>query len=168
MAGTMDDLLQPTCWAGMQAMGTLLGTMFGFVSAALLTPIHGGEREYGLPAAPGVVMGSSLGVLAAYSAGEGTQPLRRLVYLLLLSVGAAAVTTTACSWLAGDVVRNGGSVGIMVLATVASLGSTAVFTIDKHNMLLTRAATAAAFDDHERHEGLSHLHEESFMDLKAV
>lgn len=62
----------------------------------------------------------------------------------------------------------GGSVGIMVLATVASLGSTAVFTIDKHNMLLTRAATAAAFDDRERHEGLSHLHEESLMDLKAV
>lgn len=38
-----------------QAVGTLLGTMFGFVSAALLTPIHGGEREDGLPAAPGVV-----------------------------------------------------------------------------------------------------------------
>ncbi|CAB1121510.1 unnamed protein product [Ectocarpus sp. CCAP 1310/34] len=164
----MDDLLQPTCWAGMQAMGTLLGTMFGFVSAALLTPIHGGEREHGLPAAPGVVMGSSLGVLAAYSAGEGTQPLRRLVYLLLLSVGAAAVTTAACSWLAGDVVHNGGSVGIMVLATVASLGSTAVFTIEKHNMLITRAATTAAFDDRERHEGLSHLHEESLMDIKAI
>ncbi|CAM9306022.1 unnamed protein product [Ectocarpus sp. 6 AP-2014] len=164
----MDDLLQPTCWAGMQAMGTLLGTMFGFVSAALLTPIHGGEREHGLPAAPGVIMGSSLGVLAAYSAGEGTQPLRQLVYLVLLSVGAAAVTTAACSWLTGDVIQNGGSVGIMVLATVASLGSTAVFTIDKHNMLLTRAATAAAFDDRERHEGLPHLHEESLMDLKAV
>lgn len=51
-------------------------------------------------------MGSSLGVLAAHSAGEGTQSLRQLVYLLLLSVGAAAVTTAACSWLAGDIVQN--------------------------------------------------------------
>ena len=35
-------------------MGTLLGTMCGFVSAVLLTPSQGGSPG-GLPAAPGVV-----------------------------------------------------------------------------------------------------------------
>lgn len=35
-------------------MGTLLGTMCGFVSAVLLTPSQG-ETTGGLPAAPGVV-----------------------------------------------------------------------------------------------------------------
>lgn len=35
-------------------MGTLLGTMCGFVSAVLLTPSQG-ESTGGLPAAPGVV-----------------------------------------------------------------------------------------------------------------
>lgn len=32
-----------------------MGTMFGFVSAALLTPVHGGEGGTEMPAAPGVV-----------------------------------------------------------------------------------------------------------------
>lgn len=51
----LDETDVPAAFPSIQAMGTLLGTMFGFVSAALLTPIHGGEREDGLPAAPGVV-----------------------------------------------------------------------------------------------------------------
>lgn len=38
-----------------QAIGTLLGTMFGFVSAALLTPLGDDVSAEGIPAAPGVV-----------------------------------------------------------------------------------------------------------------
>lgn len=41
-------------------MGTLLGTMFGFVSAALLTPTHGDGGGNAMPAAPGVVSPFSL------------------------------------------------------------------------------------------------------------
>lgn len=52
------------------------------------------------------VVGSSLGVLAAYSAAEGNQSLRQLVFLLVLSVVAAAVTTATCSWLVGDILHN--------------------------------------------------------------
>ncbi|CAM9114866.1 unnamed protein product [Hapterophycus canaliculatus] len=176
----MDNPLQPTCWAGMQAMGTLLGTMFGLVSAALLTPIHGGEREEGIPAVPGVIIGSSLGVLAAHSAGEGNQPVRHLAYLLAFGVVGAAGTTSACSWLLGDMLRNGGSAGIMALATIASFGSTAVFTLHNHNMLLRRAAAAtgrgdtgggggAAFDHHLHRDGLPRIHDECALpDPKEV
>lgn len=52
------------------------------------------------------VIGSSLGVLAAHSAGEGNQPLRQLANLLVLSVVPAAATTAACSWLVGDILQN--------------------------------------------------------------
>ena len=52
------------------------------------------------------VVGSSLGVLAAYSAGWGNQSLRQQACLLALSVIAAAVTTAACSWLVGDIIQN--------------------------------------------------------------
>ncbi|CAM9345509.1 unnamed protein product [Laminaria digitata] len=141
----MDDPPLPTCLAGLQAMGTLLGTMCGFVSAALLTPHPShGESTGGLPAAPGVIVGASFGVLAAHSAGEGSQTLRQLVCLLAVSVGAAAATTAVSNWLVGDVLKQGGTVGIIVLAAAASLGPTAVFTVHNHNMLLRRAA---AFDD---------------------
>lgn len=51
---------------------------------------------------PVQVIGSSLGVLAAHSAGEGSQPLRQMLYLSLLSVGAATAMTAAGSLLAGD------------------------------------------------------------------
>lgn len=43
-----------------QAIGTVMGTMFGFVSAALLTPTNGEHYDW-MPAAPGVV--SALGEL---------------------------------------------------------------------------------------------------------
>ena len=56
-----------------QAMGTLLGTMFGFVSAVLLTPRSSrGESTGGLPAAPGVVSIALYHVAAA----RELQPLR--------------------------------------------------------------------------------------------
>eukprot|EP00903_Cladosiphon_okamuranus_P008065 g7779.t1 len=154
----------------MQAMGTLLGTMFGFVSAALLTPIHGGEQEDGLPAAPGVVIGSSLGVLAAHSAGEGNTSLRHLANLLVLSVAAAAATTAACGWLAGDTLQNGGSAGIIVLAMLASLGSTAAFSLLKHNTLLRRAAATGALNDRDDHDVLPRTHADRapLMDPKEV
>ncbi|CAM9804759.1 unnamed protein product [Scytosiphon promiscuus] len=177
----MHDPLQPTCWAGMQAMGTLLGTMFGFISAALLTPIHGGEREEGVPAAPGVIIGSSLGVLAAHSAGDGNQSIRQFAYLLPFSVGGAAGATAACSWLIGDMVQKGGSAGIMILATIASFGSTAVFTLHKHSLLLRRAAAAsatrgdtagegaAAFDHHARLDESPRINDNRVvLDLKEV
>eukprot|EP00904_Undaria_pinnatifida_P009773 jgi/Undpi1/5926/HiC_scaffold_2.g01200.m1 len=138
----MDVPPQPTCWAGLQAMGTLMGTMFGFVSAVLFTPSRREEGTAGgLPAAPGVIVGASFGVLAAHSAGEGSQTLRQVIYLLVISMGAATAATALSSWLAGDALQQGGTVGIIALAAAASLGPAAVFTVHNHNMLLRRAAT---------------------------
>eukprot|EP00752_Nemacystus_decipiens_P001853 g1786.t1 len=139
-------------------MGTLLGTMFGFVSAALLTPVHGGGPDDGLPAAPGVVIGSSLGVLAAHSGGEGNQPVRQLANRLVLSLVAAGATTATCCLLVGDILQNGGTVGIIILATVASLGSTAAFTLLTHGTLLRRAAAAGALDDRDDLNALPRTH----------
>lgn len=139
----MDDPPLPTCWAGLQAMGTLLGTMCGFVSAVLLTPTQG-ESTGGLPAAPGVIVGASFGVLAAHSAGESNQTLQQLVYLPVISVGAATAVTAVIYLLAGDVLSQSGTVGVIVLAAAVSLGPTAVFAVHNHNMLLRRAS---AFDD---------------------
>lgn len=176
------------------------------------------------------IIGSSLGVLAAYSGGEGNQTLRLLANLLVLSVAAAAATTATCSWLVGDILRNvraclprccgvvvdvlahrlhrlhiyqrpctyhypiiqrgkqtasaatfstpswyqlppsplpplfcafaaqGGSAGIIILATVASLGSTTAFTLLKHNTLLRRAAAAGALDDRDDLDALPRSH----------
>lgn len=51
------------------------------------------------------IVGASFGVLAAHSAGEGSQTLPQLVYLMVVSVGAATATTAVSNWLAGNVLK---------------------------------------------------------------
>lgn len=51
------------------------------------------------------IVGASLGVLAAHSAGESNQTLRQLIYLPIFTVGAAAAMTAVIYWLAGDVLK---------------------------------------------------------------
>lgn len=52
----------------------------------------------------------------------------------------------------------GGSAGIVILATVASLGSTAAFTLVNHNTLLRRAAAAGALSDRDDLDELPGAH----------
>lgn len=51
------------------------------------------------------MIGSSLGVLAAHAGGESSQTPQELMYLLVLSVVAAAVMAAISSWLAGDMLE---------------------------------------------------------------
>lgn len=51
------------------------------------------------------VIGSSLGVLAAHAGGESSQTPQELMYLLVLSVVAAAVMAAISSWLVGDMLE---------------------------------------------------------------
>ena len=65
----------------------------------------------------------------------------------------------------------GGSTGIIVLATVASLGSTAAFTFLEHSMLIRKSAAAAggakSWDDRDVLPG-THAERAPMMDPKEV
>lgn len=110
-----------------------MGTMFGFASAALLTPTARQKHDWRhdgdwMPAAPGVIVGSALGVLAAISSGEGGQP---PLFFSMFIVGAAALTTlTLCSVpIVRDSLEEVGSAGAVILAGTASFAATMVFAV---------------------------------------
>lgn len=71
---------------------------------------------------------------------------------LVLGVPSTLLSLVAC------LAAQGGSAGIMVLATLASLGSTATFTLLKHIVLLRRAAALGSLDDRDDADILPRIH----------
>ncbi|CAM9816753.1 unnamed protein product [Discosporangium mesarthrocarpum] len=120
----------------LQLLGTLMGMLFGLASGILWS-----SNDAWPPwvcAAPGVIFGSSVGVLGANSS-EGQPQL----WLLLWSLGMASVATILAGSLLSDFME-GGATEILMLAFIASMGSTTFFVARGHLMGISNTCNFSA------------------------